>query len=89
MAAKRRELLLHMPEGGQAGVIRVWRPGDERWVEFRGPPYSEWGDGASDMQRIHDALEGWHATVLHQGSVLLLHEGHPDFKRVLALFEAA
>jgi hypothetical protein len=88
--SSRRELFLYMPNGGADGVIRVWYPGDRRWIEFRGPPYSQWEpDGASPMQRIHDALEGRHATVLHQDEILLLHDGHPDFERVLQLARKA
>jgi hypothetical protein len=81
------ELCIYMPSCGEAGVIQVWQPGNRRWVEFRGPPYSQWGDTPNDMQQVHDALEGWHATVLHQGEVLLIHDKHPDFMRILALFE--
>jgi hypothetical protein len=88
--SRRREILLYMPHGGEDGVIQVWYPGDPKWIEFRGPPYSQWDpDEASPMQQIHDALEGWHATVLHQDEILLLHDGHPDFERVLRLVKNA
>lgn len=79
-----------MPDLGEAGVIQVWQPRVHNWVEFRGPPYSKWRPGErSDMQAVHDALEGWHATVLHQGEALLIHENHPDFERVWSMFQEA
>lgn len=82
------ELLFYMPDGGEAGVIQAWVPGDHKWVEFRGAPYSQWDDTPTPMRAIHDAMAGMHATVLHQDSILLIHDRHPDFPRVRALFES-
>lgn len=76
-------ILLYMPNGGESGVILAWYLGDDTWIEFRGPKYSTWHLGShSRMQDIHDALEGWHATILHQDGVLMLHPKHPDYIRV-------
>ena len=83
---KRRSLCFYMPNGGIDGVIQAWQPGNWKWVEFRGPPYHKWGDSQSPMQRIHDAMEGMHATVLHQYSILLIHEEHKDFERVWQIY---
>lgn len=84
-----------MPRGGEEGLIQVWpdTKGVFWWAEFRGPPYSQWqyqSDeeyGRYPMQWVHDAMEGWHTTVLHQGSKLLLTPKHPDFQRVLDLLK--
>ena len=80
-----------MPKGGEDGLIQVWP--DTRgvfwWVEFRGPPYSKWDidKPISPMQQVHDIMEGWHTTVLHQGSKLVLTPKHPDYSKVLNLLQ--
>lgn len=83
-------ICLYMPDGGEAGVIQAWLAGEHKWVEFRGAPYSQWRVGeVSPMSALHDALEGMHATVLHQDSILAVHEGHADFGWVMELFRKA
>ncbi len=89
-----KPLLLYMPHGGEHGVIQVWHDGrveGRKWVEFRGPPYSQWHKhpGVSPMQRVHDALEGWHSTVLHQDSVLMIGSHHPDYHAVKKMVDEA
>ena len=101
---KKRKKILHMymPNGGEAGVILLWRarhkndPHQLRWVECRGLPFSEWEeDEVSPMQRLHDCMPGWHTCVLHQDAVLTLHtnpddpgdpRNHRDFEAVEAFF---
>ena len=84
-----KQLCVYMPDCGQAGVIQIWQPGEGKWVEFRGPAYSMWDDLPCPMKLVHDTLDGWHTTVLHQGSVLLLHEDHLDFARIWKLYAGA
>lgn len=90
-SSKKFNLIVFMPAGGEAGVIQIWpdTKGVFWWAEFRGPPYSKWGDdpdyGHYPMQIVHDTMEGWHTTVLHQGSKLLLTPKHPDYQKVLDL----
>lgn len=80
---KQATLLLYMPNGGESGALQVWDQGDRRWVEFRGRPYSQWGSGDTDpFQQAHDALEGWHATVLHTDEILALLPKHPDYSAI-------
>lgn len=85
---KQRNIKLRMPDGGQAGYMEVWYDGDESHVEFRGRPYTQW-DGVTvcDFQRVHDALEGWHACVLHTNQILTLLPSHPDYAAVEQLMK--
>lgn len=88
MTDKKNSILLYMPNGGEDGVIQAWYVGRHQWVEFRGPKYSKWHAGShSRMQEIHDAMEGWHTTVLHQNEVLMLHPKHPDYAAVKRLVD--
>lgn len=83
---------LYMPDGGERGVILAWFAGhgEHEWVEFRGRPYSRWAPGEdSPMAALHDSLEGWHATVLHQDVVLTLLDRHPDYRIVRELVDRA
>lgn len=78
-------IMLYMPQGGEAGVIQAWYQGQHSWVEFRGLPYSHWGenDEPSAFQIVHNSLLGMHCTVLHQDSILALIRGrHSDFDAV-------
>ena len=85
-----RTLLLYMPDGGQQGVLRAWFSREQSWVEFRGRPHTEWDSEAQDpFQAAHDALEGWHSTVLHQDEVLALFPKHPDYHRIAEMMEQA
>lgn len=59
-------------------------------MEFRGPPYSVWDhEKPSPAQRIHDALEGWHSSVLHAGDTLTLLAKHPDYERIAQILDKA
>lgn len=78
-----KPLHLYMPDGGEMGCIQAWYSGESSWVEFRGLPYSQWGDEDGGMfQTIHDMMEGWHTTVLHQDSILTLLDKHRDYDLV-------
>jgi hypothetical protein len=72
---------LYMPNGGEDGVLIGWRADwpEGKWVEFRGPPYSQWKGEGSDFELVHDALEGRHATVLHTNDVLDVLPTHPRY----------
>lgn len=86
-----RIILMHMPDGGEAGRIDLWFQGDKSHVEFRGKPYSQWeheNDGGW-FQRVHDAMEGWHSCVLHTDDVLALLPRHEDYWRVLEIVREA
>jgi len=77
-----------MPEQGELGVIQLWfsvkKGVQPKWVEVRGNPYSEWAvDEDTPMFHLHSALEGWHATVLHQDARLDIHDRHPDYEAVV------
>lgn len=81
-----RPIHLYMPDGGEAGKIQAWFAGQASWVEFRGPAYSQWGDDdGGDFQSVHDALEGWHTTVLHQDQILTLLDRHSDYDAICRL----
>ena len=74
---------LYMPNGGEDGVLMGWRADwpESHHVEFRGPAYSEWtGDQGSDFERLHDALEGRHSTVLHTNDILDVLPTHPRYE---------
>lgn len=91
MSTKNPLLFLEFAELGEfldprPCVLRVWRLRESSWVEFRGPAYCVWDyENPSPAQKVHDALEGWHACVLHAGDVLTLLPEHPDYSRVLDL----
>ena len=72
---------LYMPNGGEDGVLIGWRADwpESHYVEFRGPPYSQWEGKGSDFELVHDALEGRHATVLHTNDVLDVLPTHPRY----------
>lgn len=74
---------MHMPDSGEQGMIKLWWQGKRSWVEARGRPYSEWDENEdSPFSRLHDAMEGWHTTVLHQDSTLVIMPMHPDYESV-------
>ena len=78
-----------MPEGGEAGVICVKRAHEASWVEFRGEPYSQWGDEELTwFSFIHDLLPGPQCSVLHAEVPLDIHGGHPFWPALNAVMEA-
>ncbi len=80
---------LYMPEGGELGLIVAWYADDPDWIELRGSPYSQWDEKTNHpMKQVHDAMEGWHTTVLHQDSVLTLLSSHPDYVVVKKLIDS-
>ena len=64
-------------------------------IEFRGDAYWQWnnqpirahGKRICWAELLHDALEGWHACVLHTNSEVAILPHHPDYPRVKALVE--
>jgi hypothetical protein len=72
---------LYMPNGGEDGVLIGWRADwpQNKYVEFRGPPYSQWEGAGSDFELVHDALEGRHSTVLHTNDILDVIPTHPRY----------
>ena len=68
---------------------------DERRVVFEGDAFWQWvatpfrnhDQNCSWAQALHDALEGWHSTVLHEDETLTVLPHHPDWERVRALVE--
>lgn len=74
-------------------TVRVGK--DPRLVIFLGDAYWQWSAtalrnrdaGCSWAQALHDALEGWHSTVLHQGETVAILPRHPDYERVRSLVE--
>jgi len=91
-----RTFLITMPICTQHHTIIVAREAGEHsaGVEFRGDGYQQWTAGPgwehpiTPAQRLHDAMEGWHTCVLHAGGTLAIHELHPDFAAVAALYDA-
>ena len=78
-----------MPDGGEQGLIIAWYANDPDWIELRGTPYSQWDENTyHPMQLLHDAMEGWHTTVLHQDSILTLMPHHPDYSTVKKLIDS-
>lgn len=85
-----RQLCVYMIQKPDMCIIQAWIPKDRKWVEFRGWPYVRWaGCNFCMAETFRNALEGWHASVLHTGEILLLHEGHSDFEVAWKLFEEA
>jgi hypothetical protein len=85
-----RKIIMWMPDLGEAGCMCVRFSGEKSWVEFRGPPYSKWEiDGKSSFQRIHNALDGWQASVLHSGDVLALLPEHSEYGFIKNFLEDA
>ena len=69
-------------------VLTVHCGGDR--IEFRGDPYHLWDHrDPTDVQRLHDALEGWHACVLHAGDAVAILPRHPDYAVVDELWREA
>ena len=62
-------------------------------IEFRGPQYHEWLDDVatltSPFYRLHAALTGPHASVLHAGDVLDVYVGCEDLAAVTELYNQA
>ena len=57
-------------------------------MEFRGQPYSKWEIGhESNFQRLHDALKGWHASILHSGQVLTLLPQHAEYDLIMKVLD--
>jgi hypothetical protein len=85
-----RKIIIWMPDLGEAGCICARFDGEKSWIEFRGPPYSKWEIGhESSFQRVHDALAGWQASVLHSGQVLALLPDYPEYALVRKLLDNA
>ena len=83
--------LAHWPANNDpaAFAIAVQR-GKDPVVEFRGPPYDHKGWPGSWAQRIHDALHGMHACILHaDGGPFVVHPQHRDFAAVDAVYHDA
>jgi hypothetical protein len=74
----RTHYIITMPDGGEAGVIIVKAAHEESWTEFRGLPYSQWGDEELTwFAFIHDLLPGPQCSVLHAQVPLDIHATHP------------
>ena len=64
-------------------------------IEFRGDAYWQWlatperVAGYCWSQALHDALEGWHATIIHTGDEFVVLRKHPDYAAVAALWARA
>lgn len=83
-----RKIVMWMPDLGKAGCICVRFEGEKSWIEFRGPPYSNWSlGGESNFERLHNALEGRHASVLHSGDILVLLPAHSDYGAVKKMLD--
>jgi hypothetical protein len=83
-----RKIILWMPDSGEAGYIRARFQGDSAWTEFRGAPYSKWGEGRGGrFEALHNALEGRHASVLHADDILVLHPEHSDYEVVKKMLD--
>lgn len=80
---------LHMPRGGEDGVIVATRS-DGAKVEFRGKPYSQWDVGEnSPMYRLHASLVRVNISTLHCSEVENVSAWHEEWPIVNAMFEAA
>ena len=52
-------------------------------IEFRGPPFESEGWHGSPAQKIHDALAGFHACILHaEGGPFHVLPEHEDFDAI-------
>ena len=83
-----RKIIISMPDGGEAGCVRMRYEGEKSWVEFRGPPYSKWEVGdSSKFEFVHSKLSGPQASVLHAGdnfTVLPEYVQYDTFKNLLS-----
>lgn len=88
MMERQRNILLYMPDGGEAGMIQVWFEKERSWVEARGRPYSVWEEGEdTPFSRLHDGMPGWHTCVLHTNCVLAILPRHEDYEFVRSFAE--
>ena len=77
-----------MPDGGEAGVIQIWRQGEHHWVEARGRPFSQWEEGEDTaFSRLHDNILGAHTSGLHTDEVVVILPDHPDWEAVMKFIE--
>lgn len=51
-------------------------------TEFRGPPFEHRDWWHSEAGKLHEALTGPHASMLHSGDVAIIHDKCEDYKRV-------
>ena len=78
-------------------TLTLRRNKDPKIIFFDGDAYWQWGhsplrNNCKNLcwsQLLHDSLEGWHSTVLHQGESVAIHDKHIDFPRVYRLWELA
>lgn len=81
---------LHMPRGGEDGVIIVDCPAMGRRVEFRGRPYSQWDlDEDSPFYRLHAQLRMVNISELHNGEVQMCGRNHPEYPYLVKVFQEA
>lgn len=84
------KIIVWMPDLGEAGCVCARYSGERSWVEFRGPPYSRWElGGTSHFQQLHNALDGWQASVLHSGEILALLPEHREYAFVRRMLDEA
>ncbi len=89
MATHKGSITLHMPQGGEAGVIVAIRSDGVR-VEFRGRPYSMWDIGESTpMYQLHAKLKRINISELHNSQPQVVTPWHEEWDDVLAMFNAA
>lgn len=80
---------LHMPNGGEDGVIVATRDDGKR-VEFRGRPYSKWEiDENSQMYELHAHLKRIDVSNLHCDQVETVTPWHPEWEAISKMFNNA
>lgn len=81
---------LHMPRGGEDGVIIVTCPEMDRRVEFRGRPYSQW-DLCEDtpFYRLHANLKRVNISELHNGEIEMCGSRHDEYPYLVRVFKEA
>lgn len=90
MSEERPIIFIWMPDPAK-GTIYARRQGERSHVEFVGPPYQEWADQETSPwnERIHDAMEGWHSSILHAGDQAVILPSHPDYDNVEKVMQQA
>jgi len=84
-----RYIRLHMPRGGEDGVIVATRDDSVR-VEFRGRPYSLWDIGEdTPMTHLHSSFLRINISNLHCNETETVTPWHDEWEIVAAMFNTA
>lgn len=73
---------IYMPNGGEDGVI-IANFNDDKRIEFRGNPYSQWDESeSSPMFKIHSMIKKANISNLHADGVETITPWHSEWLEV-------